>query len=106
VLLSSFVVASCSWTPKPQPIQLGAKPTRLPAEFFECDLEPGAWAAGADDVVVAVNETQRTYAGRDCRRQLRRACLALKVNDLVTGECPDARPTAPPSPTSSPRTPI
>lgn len=67
--------------------------------MFLCDPEPSVWAADADDIEVAGNETQRTYAGRDCRRKLRRACLALKVNDMVNGECPDARSTpAAPSP--------
>lgn len=102
LLLSSFAVASCSLTPKPPPIQLNPKPTPLPAELFDCDREPWPWEVDADDVEIAVNETQRTGAGRDCRRQLRRVCLTLTALHQVTGECPDARPTAPRASTRTP----
>ena len=83
--------------PKPEPILITPKPTPLPAEMFECTAEPGPWAIDADDVEVTVNETQRTYAGRDCRRQLRRVCLTLTVLQQVTGECPNGFPSSEPS---------
>lgn len=67
--------------------QLGARPTKLPAELFTCDPTPGAWPAGADDVQVAVNETKRTAAGESCRRQLYTICKVQAANNLVIGEC-------------------
>ena len=103
VLLSSFAVASCS-TIWPQRVQVPppVERTKLPAELFACDGEPRPWAAGADDVTTAINETERTGAGRDCRRQLRRVCLTLTAIDQVTGECPDARHFRPSTSTRTP----
>jgi hypothetical protein len=69
-------------------LQTNPRPLTLPAEQFICDDEPGPWAEDADDVGVAVNETERTFSGRSCRTQLSRVCLTFQVAGQVTGECP------------------
>lgn len=69
-------------------LQTNQKPLALPADQFRCDDEPAPWSEDADDVGVAVNETERTYSGRSCRTQLSRVCLTFKVANQVVGDCP------------------
>lgn len=80
------------------PLNLGlGKPTKVPAEMFSCDADPGAWAANADDVEVAINETRRTYGGQNCRVQMANLCKLFKANDLVVGECQSVQARRPTS---------
>ena len=95
VLLSAFVVSSCS-TMRGLQFQPNPTPIKIPAEAFTCQAPPGAWSVDADDVEIAINETKRTMAGDNCRQQVYTLCLVYKANDQVEGEC--IRPSVVPSP--------
>lgn len=87
LLLPLLLAAVSCATPKVDLIV--PTPAKYPAELFDCDKNPGAWGLDADDVAIAVNETQRTAAGESCRRKVHQICDILKMNDQVTGVCPN-----------------
>lgn len=66
----------------------------MPVELFECPNENPPWTEDADDVDIAINETERTTTGRSCRVQLHTVCRTLEVQGQVVGVCkPITKPT-------------